>query len=89
MALRGLSLERVRAARLLRAGATLEEASRVLGLAPDSVRRAQDALHDVPDDVLGLLERVLGDNEKLRRLIAGLQNLPLPERDRHRSPHLR
>lgn len=80
MSARWLSLERVRAARLLRAGASAEEASRVLRLAPDSVRRARDAFSEVPDDVLAMLERVLGDNEKLRRLIAGLQTLPLSGR---------
>lgn len=72
-----LSLEKVRAARLLRAGSSADEASRALRLAPDSVRRAHEAFRDVPDDVLAQLERVLGENEKLRRLIAGLRTLPL------------
>lgn len=85
MSARWLSLDKVRAARLLRAGSSAAEASRALRLAPDSVRRAQDAFRDVPDDVLALLERVLGDNEKLRRLIAGLQTLPLPGRGRRGS----
>ena len=85
MSARFLSLEKVRAARLLRAGSTADEAGRTLRLAPDSVRRAHDAFRDVPDDVLALLERVLSDNEKLRRLIAGLQPLPLPNRGRRDS----
>ena len=77
MAAPRLSLERVRAVRLLRAGSTADEASRALRLAPDSVRRSELAFRDIPDDVLALLEQLLSDNEKLRRLIAWLQNLPL------------
>ncbi len=73
-----LSLEKVRAVRLLRAGSTADEAGRALRLAPESVRRSEDVFRDVPDDILALLEQLLSDNEKLRRLIAGLQHLPLP-----------
>jgi hypothetical protein len=72
MSMKRLSLEKVRAVRLLRAGSSADEVSMALRLPTASVQMSARDCRNVPDEILALLEHALSDNEKLRRLIAGL-----------------
>jgi len=67
-----LQLKQLKAVRMLRAGSTPDQVGEALRLQPDKVRAWESACRNLPDDVLARLEHVVGDNEKLRRLIAGL-----------------
>jgi hypothetical protein len=67
-----LDSRQLRAVRLIRAGSPVEQVCKTLRLPVASVRSLETACRDVPDDILERLERALSDNEKLRRLVAGL-----------------
>ena len=62
---------------------------KALRLPLDSVRAVETVCRDVPDDILMRLERALSDNEKLRRLIAGLCIADARRRLRSRIPIVR
>jgi len=72
MADKGLHPRQLKAVRLIRAGSGADQVCKALRLPLDSVRAVEAVCRDVPDDILVRLERALSDNEKLRRLIAGL-----------------
>ena len=57
---------------MIRAGSTLDQVCKALHLQPDGIEAWESACRNVPDDILARLEHVLSDNEKLRRLVAGL-----------------
>jgi hypothetical protein len=67
-----LSLPNVRALRRLRAGAPLPEVCNSLSLEPSFLETLDGESRHIPDDALLHLERVLMDNDRLRRLIADL-----------------
>jgi len=72
MSIRLLRFKQLRAVRMIRAGSTPDQVCKALRLQPDSIRAWESACQNVPDDILARLEHVLSDNEKLRRLVAGL-----------------
>ena len=72
MSERVLSLNQVKAVRLIRAGSASDQVCSALQLPLDSVRSLEMACRNVPDDILARLEEALSANEKLRRLVAGL-----------------
>jgi uroporphyrinogen-III synthase len=67
-----VSVNQLKALRLIRAGSATDRVCRALGLRPDSIRSLEIACRNVPDDILARLEQALTANEKLRRLVAGL-----------------
>jgi len=71
---RSLRFKQLKAVRMIRAGSAPDQVCRELRVQPDSVKAWETACRNVPDDILARLEHVLGDNEKLRRLVAGLGN---------------
>jgi hypothetical protein len=80
MSVRLLRYKQLKAVRMIRAGSTPDQVCKALHLAPDSVKSWESACRNVPDDILARLEHVLSDNEKLRRLVAGLGNAESPRR---------
>jgi len=72
MAARNLNVRNVRALRLIRAGLPFDQVCQSLQLSLVGIRSLQSAFQSVPDDLLVRLEQTLVDNEKLRRLVAGL-----------------
>jgi len=72
VSVRLLRFKQLKAVRMLRAGSTPDQVCKALHLPPDSVMAWENACRNVPDDILARLEHVLSDNEKLRRLVAGL-----------------
>ena len=74
MSVKLLRFKQLKAVRMIRAGSTPDQVCKALRLQPDSVRAWETAWRNVPDDILARLEHVLSDNEKLRRLVAGLGN---------------
>ena len=73
MPVRLLRFKQLKAVRMIR-GSPPDQVCKTLRLQPDSVKAWETACRNVPDDILARLEHVLGDNEKLRRLVAGLGN---------------
>ena len=67
-----LSVNQVKAVRMIRAGSASDQVCRALRLRLDSVRSLELSCRNVPDDILARLEQALSANEKLRRLVAGL-----------------
>lgn len=57
---------------MLRAGSSSDQVCRSLRLPLEGVRSLEIVCRNVPDDILARLEQALSDNEKLRRLVAGL-----------------
>ena len=82
MSVRFLRFKQLKAVRMIRAGATPDQVCKTLHLQLDSVKAWESACRDVPDDILARLEHVLSDNEKLRRLVAGLGNVESQQRPR-------
>ena len=80
MSIRLLRFKQLRAVRMIRAGSTPDQVCKALRLQPDSIRAWESACENVPDDILARLEHVLSDNEKLRRLVAGLGKAESPRR---------
>jgi len=72
MPVRLLRFKQLKAVRMIREGSPPDQVCKTLRLQPDSVKAWESACQNVPDDILARLEHVLGDNEKLRRLVAGL-----------------
>jgi hypothetical protein len=72
MSARNFGIRQVRAVRLLRSGSTSDQVCRSLRLPLESLRSLEIACQNVPDDILARLEQALSENEKLRRLVAGL-----------------
>ena len=85
MSVRLLRFNQLKAVRMIRAGSTPDQVCKTLRLKPDSVKAWETACRDVPDDILARLEHVLSDNEKLRRLVAGLGSAEAPRRFRTES----
>ncbi|HSC11224.1 MAG TPA: hypothetical protein VLC97_09645 [Rhodanobacteraceae bacterium] len=75
-----LRFKQLKAVRLIRSGSAPEQVCKALHLQPDSIKEWESACRNVPDDILARLEHVLSDNEKLRRLVAGLGNAESPRR---------
>jgi hypothetical protein len=69
-----LRFKQLKAVRMIRAGSTPDQVGKALRLQPDNIRNLEAAYRNVPDELLARLEQVLSDNEKLRRLVAGLGN---------------
>ena len=67
-----LRFKQLKAVRMIRAGSPPDQVCKTLHLRPDSVKDLEAAYRSVPDDLLARFEQVLSDNEKLRRLVAGL-----------------
>jgi len=80
MSIRLLRFKQLKAVRMIRAGSAPDQVCKALQLEPDSVMAWESACRNVPDDILARLEHVLSDNEKLRRLVAGLGNAEPPQR---------
>jgi hypothetical protein len=80
MSIRLLRFKQLKAVRMIRAGSEPDQVCKALHLQPDSVKAWESACRNVPDDILARLEHVLSDNEKLRRLVAGLGNAESPQR---------
>lgn len=74
MSVKIFSLRQIRALRLIRAGSASDEVCRSLRLSVLELSRLEIACQGVPDGILARLEQLLSDNEKLRRLVAGLNN---------------
>jgi hypothetical protein len=74
MSIRFLRFKQLKAVRMIRAGSTPDQVCKALHLQPDSIETWASACRNVPDDILARLEHVLSENEKLRRLVAGLGN---------------
>ncbi|HET7062789.1 MAG TPA: hypothetical protein VFI49_00845 [Rudaea sp.] len=75
-----LRFNQLKAVRMIRAGSAPDLVCKALHVQPDSVKAWENACRNVPDDILARLEHVLSDNEKLRRLVAGLGNAESPRR---------
>jgi hypothetical protein len=72
-----ISLSQIRALRSIRAGSSLNEVCRLAGMQKNTLREIELAYQNVSDQILGDIERVLREREKLRRLVADLlPNLP-------------
>jgi len=69
---KALHPRQLKAVRMIRAGSAADQVCKAMRLPLDSVRAVETVCRDVPDDILARLERALSDNDKLRRLIAGL-----------------
>ena len=69
-----MRFKQLKAVRMIRAGSTPDQVGKALCLQPDDIRDLEAAYRSVPDELLARFEQVLGDNEKLRRLVAGLGN---------------
>ena len=80
MSIRMLRFKQLKAVRMIRAGSEPDQVCKALHLAPDNVKAWESACRNVPDEILARLEHVLSDNEKLRRLVAGLGNAEPPQR---------
>jgi len=80
MSVRLLRFKQLKAVRMIRAGSAPDQVCKELHVQPNSVKAWETACRNVPDDILARLEHVLSDNEKLRRLVAGLGNAESPRR---------
>jgi hypothetical protein len=80
MSIRLLRFKQLKAVRMIRAGSAPDQVCKALHLALDNVEAWESACRNVPDEILARLEHVLSDNEKLRRLVAGLGNAESPQR---------
>ena len=69
-----LRFKQLKAVRMIRAGSTPDQVCKALRLQLDNIKALETAYRSVPDDLLARLEHALSDNEKLRRLVAGLGN---------------
>jgi len=67
-----LDLNRVRAARELRAGANRTTVGTQLGISMRNIDKIESVYAGVPDNLLAAIERLLDDRETLRRLISRL-----------------
>ena len=72
-----ISLSQIRALRSVRAGSSYKEVCRLAGIQKNTLREIELVYQNVSDQILGDIERVLREREKLRRLVADLlPNLP-------------
>jgi hypothetical protein len=69
-----LSLNSIRAVRELRAGTDRCRISGELGISLRDIDRIESVYGSVPDQLLGGIERLLADRERLRRLISNLMH---------------
>jgi hypothetical protein len=69
-----LSLDSIRAAREMRAGANRREVSGQLGIPLRRIDRIETVYGAVPDDLLAGIERLLHERDKLRRLVSSLMH---------------
>jgi hypothetical protein len=69
---RPLDLESVRAAKELRRGADRDDVRSEFGLSEKILERIELAYADAPPDLLGVIERLLDDRQKLQRVISAL-----------------
>ena len=83
---RPLDLDSVRAARELRKGANRSHVRSEFGLSETLLERIESAYADAPPDLLGVIERLLDDRQKLRRMISALLGNRGSDNHRTRSP---
>jgi hypothetical protein len=72
MSAKTFSLEAIRVVRSLRNGIAKTKICRAYQIDAESLEALEHSYRSVPDRELASMERTLGDNEKLRRLVAGL-----------------
>jgi hypothetical protein len=69
-----LSLNSIRAARELRAGADREQVGGSYGISPENLERIASTYGNVPEHLLDGIERLIADRERLRRLVSNLMH---------------
>ena len=82
------SLKNIQAVRQIRAGSKIGRVCKTFQTNKESIEILATVFRHVPDDILAQVDRALSDNEKLRRLIAGL-GLPYSADIRAQDSHSR
>jgi hypothetical protein len=72
-----LTLNGVRALRELRAGISQNAVCNATGLTHSKIMRIESTFDGIPDSVLGIIERLLNDRERLKKVISNLVNTGL------------
>jgi hypothetical protein len=72
MGTKTFSLEAIRVIRSIRGGIAKPEICQAYQIGFERLEALEHVYHSVPDRDLASMERTLGDNEKLRKLVAGL-----------------